>query len=261
MQVLYVYAFLQIIFEALPISSSGNVLLLTPVLQNLFHLKQSECQPLDFDFLLHLPTLFVLMAFFFKQWVPYVTRFTKHKSAVWQFGLRCALADMVTAVFYYFRNWYGVAFFPLWCGFVITTLLLLSLLCVKRKPFVQGLTYRNALVLGAVQGCALLPGISRLASTYVVGVWLGYSPERSFYYSFLVQIPLIGAAVLKALWQVSQQPLDPLFVDPVFYGIVLSASCVAFCLLWLVFGMVKRTSVWKWAWYTGVVSVIAFFTS
>ena len=86
---------------------------------------------------------------------------------------------------------------------------------------------------------------------------MGYSYEQSFRYSFLLQVPLIGCAILKGLWGVYQQGGDPLLGDSTFYGIVCVASVLAFCLLSFLSGMVKRKSVWKFAWYTGLLSIIA----
>ncbi len=261
MQLLYVYAFLQIIFEALPVSSSGNVLLWTPVLQNLLQISSARSVLPDFDFLLHIPTLFVLALFFFREWIPFVIRIRKYKRTIVLFALRCLLADAITTAFYFFWKAEGTAFFPLWVGFLCTTIMLLSLYFYKGKNLPKVFTYKDAALWGIVQGFALLPGVSRLASTFVAGVWMGYSYEQSFRYSFLLQIPLIGCAALKGLWEVYKKGGDPLLCDSIFYVIVCVASVVAFCLLLFLSGMVKRKSVWKFAWYTAVLSIIAAWSS
>ncbi|MFS8507540.1 MAG: hypothetical protein LVQ75_05700, partial [Candidatus Babeliales bacterium] len=53
------------------------------------------------------------------------------------------------------------------------------------------------LVVGIAQGLALLPGISRFGSTFVVGRFLGFSSMQSFQYSFLIAWPLMFAAWVK----------------------------------------------------------------
>lgn len=260
MHVLYVYAFLQIIFEVLPISSSGSVLVWTTVLQNLFPLESMQCYVPDFDFLLHIPTFLVLAVFFFKEWFYYVRRLGAHKREWVALGLRCALADIFTATFYFFWKAYGKEFFPLGVGFLCTTLVLLSLKSVKSmRGTLVALTTFDAAVLGIVQGFSLLPGISRLAATFTAGVWLGYSPVAALWYSFLIQVPLIGCAVLQVVWHMWQQQAVPTYLtDPLLYAVTISASVVSFCLLSVLFAMVKRGSVWKFAWYTGLLTLFTW---
>lgn len=59
-------------------------------------------------------------------------------------------------------------------------------------------SYSNALVVGMVQGLAVIPGISRSGSTIVACLGCGMKKEFAVKYSFLMSIPAImGAAVLK----------------------------------------------------------------
>lgn len=257
MHVLYVYTFLQIIFEALPVSSSGNVALWTPILQNLLNFNFAQMPLPDFDFLIHIPTVFVLALFFFKKWFPYVKNFYAHKKMLWHLACYYTAADAVTVALYFFWKYVGISFFPLWCGFLCTTVFLLSLQYAKKTQEDKLWYLSDALALGFAQGCALLPGISRLAITFTTAIWLGYSSTQALYCSFLLQLPLIGAGVLKALWGVCQHGGDPLLYDSTFYGVVGVATGIAFCFLQLLFGMVHRKTVWKFAWYTGALSLVA----
>jgi len=257
MQLLYVYALIQIIFESLPVSSSGNVMLWIPLLQNLLELSPAQNSLLDLDFLLHLPTLFVLLFFFFRPVYCSVTQIrTRFNALLWLTGC-CAVADTISVGFYFFWKYVGTAFFPLWVGFACTTFLLVSLRYAPLTPSKKQLLLADGAILGFVQGCALLPGISRLASTFVVGVWLGYKPERSFAYSFLLEVPLLGAALVKALWSVTHASAFEPLNDPAFYMVVLGGSVVSFCVLSLVFAMVKQKTVWRFAWYTALTMVMA----
>ena len=57
----------------------------------------------------------------------------------------------------------------------------------------------RALLIGAAQAAAILPGISRSGSTVAVGTWLGVEPVRMAEFSFLMSVPAIGgAAMLQA---------------------------------------------------------------
>ena len=57
----------------------------------------------------------------------------------------------------------------------------------------------GALLAGAVQGAAVLPGISRSGSTITSALWLGVKRERAFELSMLMSIPaVVGALLLEA---------------------------------------------------------------
>ena len=182
MQILYIYGLIQIIFESLPVSSSGNVMLWIPILQNILHLPWSENSIPGFDFLLHIPTIFIVVVFFFRSWYWSIKNIQKGFDQFVSLIIYCGLADIITVCFYYIWKLVGTDFFPLWFGFLCTTFLLLSLRWFSGKPFKERLCLSDAIILGVVQGCALLPGISRLATTFVTAVWLGYAQERSFRY-------------------------------------------------------------------------------
>lgn len=133
-------------------------------------------------------------------------------------------ADAVTAACYFiFHEWikhlaWVQSDYALVTGFVVTGVVLISLVvlrdstsCFLRTSERRALTLRSedswserleglrapflrALFLGLIQGLALLPGISRFASTAVVGCWLGMQPRRALQFSFLIFFPLIVAA-------------------------------------------------------------------
>ena len=53
------------------------------------------------------------------------------------------------------------------------------------------ITYRKALVMGAAQGAASFPGLSRSGSTISTGLLQGVKREMVFKFSFLLSIPAI----------------------------------------------------------------------
>jgi len=248
---------MQIIFESLPVSSSGNVLLWMPVLQKFLGLKPIGNILPDFDFLLHAPTLFIIGLFFFQSWSSRLVAIERTFPRLMVVAGCCAVADTMTVIFYFLWKEVGTTFFPLWLGFLCTTFLLASLYFFSWPVKKSQLQYCDAFILGLVQGIALLPGISRFASTVVVGIWLGYSCKKACKYSFLIQVPLLGAALLKGLWSLAHAPTYVPFDDPVFYLVVVGATVISFCVLQYVFGMVKRNTLWIFAWYTALLSVIA----
>jgi len=55
--------------------------------------------------------------------------------------------------------------------------------------------WASALLVGAAQGCAVLPGLSRPALAIASLLWLGVGTERAFELSFLVSIPAVAGAI------------------------------------------------------------------
>lgn len=58
---------------------------------------------------------------------------------------------------------------------------------------------RSALMIGTLQGLAVLPGLSRSASTIAGGMLLGLSGPASFRFSFLLSLPAVAGAILLEL--------------------------------------------------------------
>ncbi len=83
-------------------------------------------------------------------------------------------------------------------GFVVTTALLVSTYFAK-PGVVEHPNYRAALLMGAVQGIAVLPGISRSGITIAVALFLGVARNRAFELSMLMSVPAVLGATLVEL--------------------------------------------------------------
>ncbi|MEI8224000.1 MAG: undecaprenyl-diphosphatase UppP [bacterium] len=67
----------------------------------------------------------------------------------------------------------------------------------KRKRHgksMEDMTYREAIIIGCIQALAVIPGISRSAATIVGGLTQNISREAIVEFSFLLAVPVIGAA-------------------------------------------------------------------
>ena len=65
---------------------------------------------------------------------------------------------------------------------------------------VSDLTYKDALIMGAFQVLALIPGTSRSGSTIIGGMLSGVSRVASAEFSFFMAIPvMLGASLLKVV--------------------------------------------------------------
>ena len=63
-----------------------------------------------------------------------------------------------------------------------------------KKRDLHGMNLGSALLIGLLQVLALVPGVSRSGITITAGRLLGFSPDSAARFSFLLAIPIIGAA-------------------------------------------------------------------
>ena len=232
---------LQIIGESLPISSSTHIALLSNIIGDNALISQTVY------YASHAPTVIVLMTYFFKE-LLYLTRYYKkfwHDIIIWLSALICA--NSITCLGNIFIHMVTIP-----CtrevGLAITTVLLLSLkFCTAHGN--DRLWLRQAIIIGCVQAIALLPGISRLASTFVVGRWIGLSSWTSFRFSCALEATLFAAASsvsIISLWYKGKLAYFS-FGD---FMMIAGAMVVAYCLLWLVEYLINIKKLWYFGCYT-----------
>ena len=177
------------------------------------------------------------------------------------------IADFATATFYFLFDFVGTTWFPVGAGFVLTALSFLSLKVLddggfglkpvfsnqeRKKDLYQrpiGMIWWKALVIGLVQGLSLLPGISRMGLTFVVGRWLGLDEKDSFEFSFLIILPLFSAAFVKGLGSLifKQSATQVLNIGTVW--VMLASGVVAYSVLCLVARLAYARKVWLFSIY------------
>jgi len=82
-------------------------------------------------------------------------------------------------------------------GFLVTAILLISTR-FARSGEIEHPSYQLAMILGVVQGIAVVPGISRSGSTIAIALFLGIQRGRAFELSMLMSVPaVLGAALLE----------------------------------------------------------------
>lgn len=144
-------------------------------------------------------------------------------------------------------------------GFFLTGLLLISSRWAPPST-VERPNLALALILGVVQGIAVLPGVSRSGSTITAALWLGVKPARAFQLSMLMSLPAVFGAVLLELRHAlgaEGGPAQLIVGAAVAFGVGLSALWLlqlslkrgyfAWFSLW-VFPLALATLALAWAW-------------
>ncbi len=231
--------FIQLIAESLPISSSGHVTLA----EHFFMSSSNFFLTQAMTFFLHGPTSIILALFFRKRWFFILRHAWRSRFIIMRLILYGFCAE-VSTLFWYFTLQKSSITLPLSVGFFITACLLFSLRYAPKNY--SSLTPLKASVIGFVQGMALLPGISRLGSTYSVGRHMGLSPNVSFIFSCTIEWPLITAGFFKGLWELSTQACMIPFSLIVCIAV---ASFLSYAVLCVTYRMALRFTFWYWGVY------------
>ena len=200
MLLLYIWIAAQIILEMLPISSSTHLRLLEEWFARRFfwnitdYFKHRNIALSDVYHFLHLPTLLIVLFYY----TPLLRSWSNEPQVLQRLALQIVIITIITAGIYYFFKRYSISW-PLIFGMSITALALLFTGSCESLHSSFQLSFLGAVFLGLVQGIALLPGISRLAFTTAAGCCLGFPLLHAFTLSWLMYIPLMGAAILKSI--------------------------------------------------------------
>ncbi|HET7295394.1 MAG TPA: undecaprenyl-diphosphate phosphatase [Vicinamibacteria bacterium] len=228
---------LQGLGEFLPISSSGH-LIVAPWLLGW------PPQGLAFDVALHLGTLFAVIAAFARDWLRLLT------AALSGLLARAPFAESDSRLLWLLvaATVPGAAAGKLLEGWAETTFRAPALVAVMMAAMgaillwadrragtatTEGMALRDALLVGAAQAAALVPGVSRSGATISMALMLGYRRDEAARFSFLLAVPITaGAALLKVPHLLQGEDAGTAMIGMVVSAIVGFAS-IRFLLGWV----------------------------
>lgn len=183
--------------EFLPVSSTGHLI----IYEHIFGISQEEFG-LAFDASLHLGTLVAVVLFFYKDYI----RSLKSKLA-----LSIVIGTIPAAVLgLVFETAIESSVRQLWIvglALVIFSFVIVAAEKVGAKnQLKEKVSPLAALVIGAFQALALVPGISRSGSTISGGLFLGLKREEAAKFAFMLSGPIIAAAGLKKFLETISSP-------------------------------------------------------
>jgi undecaprenyl-diphosphatase len=110
------------------------------------------------------------------------------------------------------------------------------------------LSWRQALVIGLCQCCALIPGTSRSLSTILGGRWAGLSAAAATEFSFLVGLAILSAASLYKAYALGPALTMVYPVSAAGAGLLIAAVTAFISVKWMV-GFILRRGMGPFAWY------------
>ncbi len=189
------------ISEWLPISSDGHLVL--------FEKLMRLSAPVSFDIFLHVGSLLVIVVFF-RRPISELLKSFFHRPNTWpadrkKWWIYLIISTLVTAIvglliYPHIENYRTISFAS--TGLLITSVFVLASRFGKDGG---SLNYWLAILLGLVQGLAVLPGISRSGLVLSTALLFGLNKKQAFDYTFILAIPAIVASFVLSLtdfvWQ------------------------------------------------------------
>ncbi len=244
--------------EFLPVSSSGHLVLAQHLLGDF------EQSGVLFDVLLHVGTLVAVVLYFRHDLTGLVSSLWRRDEAAVQqrFMVWLLIAGSIptAAIGLLFKD----LFMSLFERPVIVCIMLLitgSLLWLaerlrNKEKTREAMTFRDALVVGTVQGCAIIPGISRSGSTIAVLMLRGVDGETAARFSFLLALPAVLGAALLSIRDLDHAATG--IVLPYLAGTLASLLTGLLCIHFLM-GIIRRRRLHWFAfycWFVGSVGLL-----
>lgn len=227
--------------EFLPISSSGH-LILVPTALGWAHMGKA------FDVALHVGTLAAIIGYFREDLSGLVVGLREvlqgkpwqaelHRRMVVWLVLATIPAGLVGLLLHDFIDEKFGGTLSVACFVGIFGLILgLSERVGANKYELSALKARHVLLIGCAQVLALMPGVSRSGSTMTAGLLLGLTRADAARFSFLMALPITGAACLLEgvkMFKAMSQTHDYSALGPCAVGIVVSGISGWLCIHYL----------------------------
>ncbi len=252
-----ILGFIQGVTEWLPVSSTGHL----RIAEHFFGLTI----PSLFDVLLHVGTLLVTLVYFRKDIWTILKALTKRdfKSEDGKLIPLIIIGTVPTVLIGFF---YGneldttlSTILFLGIGFIVSGFVLYASRFGKENK--ENISYVDALIIGAMQGVAIIPSISRSGFTIAAALLLGIRREQAFKFSFLLSIPsIIGALGLTVYQQHSELAFAGVGLAEIITGGVVSII-VGFFALKLLWRTLASHKFFIFAFYCFILGIVLVMLS
>lgn len=246
--------------EFLPVSSSGHLIFIP----ELFGWPD---QGLAFDVIVHLGTLLAVCVYFRKRLVAILSALiSRETGAAYSRKLGLFLfASIIPAAFVGFLL-SEVAGIEIRSAKVVAASLIIWAFVLgfaeswqKKKAASQRdtnhLTWKDVMVIAFAQVISLIPGTSRSGITMTAGLFRNLAPETAAEFSFLMSIPVIGAAGLLKVIQIVKNGMPDIGWSALFIGFAASAISGFFAISWLM-RLVKKRGFMPFVVYRIIIGLI-----
>lgn len=254
--------------EFLPVSSSGHLALMQNILDVHTYLENA----LAFDIVLHLGTLFAVIVAFWadiKELVIELFGFIKdgfkikdrpYRRLIVMLLISTVLMVPAALLDKLVSNAMGSTLF-IGCALCVTAVMLtFADKSGGGDKTAADAPYSSALVVGAMQLFAIVPGISRSGSTLCGGLFSGFKREFAVKFAFLLSIPAVLGAAVFELPDMFERGIDSSLLIPCIVGFLVSAV-FGYLAIKTVQLLTKKRSLRWFGLYCAVVGVVSIILS
>lgn len=226
--------------EYLPVSSSGHL----AIGSHLFGIDGAD--NLAFTIAVHVATVLSTFVILWSE-IDWILRglfkFKMNDETKYFLNIVVSMIPIgIVGVFFkdYVEEVFGSGLLIVGCMLLLTAVLLTF--SYYAKPRVkENISWKDALVIGLAQACAVMPGLSRSGSTIATGLMLGCKKEKMAQFSFLMVIPpILGEALLDVLKMAKgANPFGDISTLALAVGFVAAFASGCLACKWMI-GIVKR---------------------
>ncbi len=252
-------ALIQGLTEFLPVSSQAHLVLYSMLTQQVY-------QGLDFDIILHFGSLLAVVVYFrseltamARDWLASVTGNGSSADAklAWLIIIGTIPAGVLGLLFK------DLAEVALRSPLVMASSLIVFGLALgwadwryrgTRDEYSLGV--RDAVIIGLAQALALIPGTSRSGITITAGLFLGMSREATTRFSFLLSVPIITAAALLGLADITKDGIQT-GITPLLVGFAVAVTSTYACIHFFL-AFIKRLGMQPFVIYRVILGLIIF---
>lgn len=224
--------------EFLPISSSGHLILA----RNLLGLPAEDSAAFVFDVLVQLGTWVAVVAYFYKDLLAIAQDLWRSlrgapagSNARLGWGVLLSMLPAVVVGWLIQDRMDTFSSLRWTAAFLIVNglLLLAAEWLGKKQRQLSELTPADAVWIGFAQIFALLPAVSRSASTLFGGMLRNFDRREAARFAFLMSVPIMPAAGFVALLQLGSLPEASSLLLPILVGFVAAAIVGYVAIRWL----------------------------
>ena len=247
--------------EYLPVSSSGHL----AIGSYLFGLQDSD--NLMFTVLVHVATVLSTFVILWSEidWIlKGLFKFKMNDETKYFINILISMIPVgIVGVFFkdYVEEVFGSGLLIVGIMLLVTAALLTFSYYAKPR-IKQNISWKDALIIGVAQACAVMPGLSRSGSTIATGLLLGNKKESLAQFSFLMVIPpILGEALLDVMKMMKGEDVfGSISALPLMVGFL--AAFISGCIAckWMI-SIVKRGKLIYFGIYCAIVGVVTIICS
>jgi undecaprenyl-diphosphatase len=251
--------------EFIPVSSDGHLSAAEMLMPRFGQVG------LLFDVMVHVGTLVAILIYYRKllreEVVGLVAKDPPERRRAWRLAMLLLVATIPTGIVglalkHYVESTKHNARFVGAMEILTGLYLAVSALARDGKKTRETMSYLDAFIIGAVQGAAVLPGLSRSSSTIAFGLLLGLTGRWAADFTFLLAIPaIVGAAGVEIISTLRHEGAG-FFATPDFVkylGGALVAAVIGYMTIGILIRLVSTRKVHWFAIYCFVFGLVLIF--